>query len=188
MSDSDDDVVFIPNPAGQKAQFTHARCACETHTFVAPAPGQLLHKTPRNQSKCDTCFCYVCDKPAKDCATWATHCDATDKGPNAAYWKLRRNEMKRGGAPPPPAQSTLTVPARTFSTHQPTFIPSKRYTGPISGYSFKQSYLGMGYYKSAAAAAAPARPAPPSQAAERKAMRSTPCSATTPSAVMEALR
>ena len=30
MSDSDDDVVFIPNPTG-KAQLPHARCACETH-------------------------------------------------------------------------------------------------------------------------------------------------------------
>ena len=26
---------------------------------------------------------------------------ATDKGPNAAYWKIRRNEVKRGGAPAP---------------------------------------------------------------------------------------
>ena len=60
MSDSDDDVVFIPNPTG-KAQLPHARCACETHIFVAPPGGQLRHNgTAKNKEKCATCFCYVC--------------------------------------------------------------------------------------------------------------------------------
>ena len=60
MSDSDDDVVFIPNPTG-KAQLPHARCACETHIFVAPPGGQLRHHgTAKNKEKCATCFCYVC--------------------------------------------------------------------------------------------------------------------------------
>ena len=87
MSDSDDDVVFIPNPTG-KAQLPHARCACETHIFVAPPGGQLRHHgTAKNKETCATCFCYVCDKPAKECTSWNVHCDATDKGPNAAYWR-----------------------------------------------------------------------------------------------------
>ena len=71
MSDSDDDVVFIPNPTG-KAQLPHARCACETHIFVAPPGGQLRHHgTAKNKETCATCFCYVCDKPAKECTSWA---------------------------------------------------------------------------------------------------------------------
>ena len=171
MSDSDDDVVFIPNPSA-KAQLPHARCACETHIFVAPPGGQLRHHgTAKNKETCATCFCYVCDKPAKECTSWAVHCDATDKGPNAAYWKIRRNEVKRGGAPAPPKQQTLAPPRPpSSSSYQPDFIPAKRYTGMRPGYQFKNSYRGMGYYKSASAPAA--RPAAtPSLSAERKAMR-----------------
>ena len=171
MSDSDDDVVFIPNPSA-KAQLPHARCACETHIFVAPPGGQLRHHgTAKNKEKCATCFCYVCDKPAKECTSWNVHCDATDKGPNAAYWKIRRNEVKRGGAPAPPKQQTLAPPRHLTSSYQPDFIPSKRYTGHKPGYTFKHSYRGYGYYKDSASAA-PARPsATPSLSAEKKAMR-----------------
>ena len=171
MSDSDDDVVFIPNPTG-KAQLPHARCACETHIFVPPPSGHLRHSVtkPKNKEKCATCFCYVCDKPAKECGSWEVHCDATDKGPNAAYWKIRRNEVKRGGAPAPPKQQTLAPPRPSTSSYQPDFIPAKRYTGMRPGYQFKNSYRGMGYYKSASAPAA-RPPAAPSLSAERKAMR-----------------
>ena len=171
MSDSDDDVVFIPNPSA-KAQLPHARCACETHIFVAPPGGQLRHHgTAKNKETCATCFCYVCDKPAKECTSWAVHCDATDKGPNAAYWKIRRNEVKRGGAPAPPKQQTLAPPRHLTSSYQLDFIPSKRYTGHKPGYTFKHSYRGYGYYKDSASAA-PARPsATPSLSAEKKAMR-----------------
>ena len=61
MSDSDDDVVFIPNPSA-KAQLPHARCACETHIFVPPPSGALRHSAtkPKNKERCATCFCYVC--------------------------------------------------------------------------------------------------------------------------------
>ena len=118
-------------------------------------------------------FTQVCDKPAKECGSWEVHCDATDKGPNAAYWKIRRNEVKRGGAPAPPKQQTLvSVPSSTprSGLYQPDFIPAKRYTGMRPGYQFKNSYRGMGYYKSASAPAA--RPsATPSLSAEKKAMR-----------------
>jgi hypothetical protein len=171
MSDSDDDVVFIPNPTG-KAQLPHARCACETHIFVPPPSGALRHSAtkPKNKDKCATCFCYVCDKPAKECGSWEVHCDATDKGPNAAYWKIRRNEVKRGGAPPPPKQKTLAPPRHLTSSYQPDFIPSKRYTGTKPGYTFRHSYRGYGYYKDSASA--PARPAAtPAPSAEKKAMR-----------------
>ena len=177
MSDSDDDVVFIPNPTG-KAQLPHARCACETHIFVAPPGGQLRHHgTAKNKEKCATCFCYVCDKPAKECAFWDVHCDATDKGPNAAYWKIRRNEVKRGGAPAPPKQQTIAPQSFGLSgpgvpsSYQPSFIPSKRYTGTKPGYTFKHSYRGYGYYKDSASAPAARPSATPSLSAEKKAMR-----------------
>ena len=171
MSDSDDDVVFIPNPTG-KAQLPHARCACETHIFVAPPGGQLRHHgTAKNKEKCATCFCYVCDKPAKECAFWDVHCDATDKGPNAAYWKIRRNEVKRGGAPAPPKQKTLAPPRHLASSYQPDFIPAKRYKGIRPGYTFKYTHRGMGYYKDSARAPAARPAATPSLSAERKAMR-----------------
>ena len=177
MSDSDDDVVFIPNPTG-KAQLPHARCACETHIFVPPPSGHLRHSAtkPKNKEKCATCFCYVCDKPAKECGSWEVHCDATDKGPNAAYWKIRRNEVKRGGAPAPPKQQTIAPQSFGLSgpgvpsSYQPSFIPSKRYTGTKPGYTFKHSYRGYGYYKDSASAPA-ARPQAVSLSAERKAMR-----------------
>ena len=173
MSDSDDDVVFIPNPTG-KAQLPHARCACETHIFVSPPSGALRHSAtkPKNKERCATCFCYVCDKPAKECTSWDVHCDATDKGPNAAYWKIRRNEVKRGGAPAPPKQQTLAPPRPpSTSSYQPDFIPAKRYTGMRPGYQFKNSYRGMGYYKSASAPAA--RPAA-ALGATRSASRAAP--------------
>jgi hypothetical protein len=173
MSDSDDDVVFIPNPTG-KAQLPHARCACETHIFVPPPAGQLRHYGQKNKEKCATCFCYVCDKPAKECTSWDVHCDATDKGPNAAYWKIRRNEVKRGGAPAPPKQQTIDPPSFGLSgpsSYQPDFIPAKRYKGIRPGYTFKYTSRGMGYYKDSASAPAARPAATPSLSAERKAMR-----------------
>ena len=118
-------------------------------------------------------FTQVCDKPAKECGSWEVHCDATDKGPNAAYWKIRRNEVKRGGAPAPPKQQTLvSVPSSTprSGLYQPDFIPAKRYKGHRPGYTFKHSYRGYGYYKDSASAPA-ARPQAVSLSAERKAMR-----------------
>lgn len=74
---------------GATSTLPHMRANCPTHIFSL---GSNTHMT-----KCDQCFCYVCDIPAKDCTSWASHCHATDKGPDKYTWMILRRQKKGGG-------------------------------------------------------------------------------------------
>lgn len=56
--------------------YPHMRFQCGVYLFS---------KDP--QRHCSKCFCYVCDKPAKDCVIWNEHATATDKVPR---WRMMR--------------------------------------------------------------------------------------------------
>jgi len=43
------------------------------------------------EKACDFCYCWVCDKPWKQCASWKEHC-ICDGGPE---WNLKRQKHKR---------------------------------------------------------------------------------------------
>lgn len=50
-----------------------------------------------NNKFCELCYCYVCDKPAKECDSWnGNHAHATDTGTWAAMWKTLRLRAYQG--------------------------------------------------------------------------------------------
>jgi hypothetical protein len=104
----------------------HARCHCTKHKFWNGLMGHdralddddSKKKTRDNLKFCALCYCYVCDEPAEDCRVWhmdATHCHGTDQGPNAAFWKARRQEVLKeraqGTVQPSAATRIATAPA-----------------------------------------------------------------------------
>jgi hypothetical protein len=100
----------------------HMRPHCTKQVFWNGLKGNEYYleeskkETRDNQKCCALCFCYVCDKPAKDCKTWdSNHCHATDRGPNAAFWKAKRQVVKEK------AQGTVIQhPAATRTATAPT--------------------------------------------------------------------
>lgn len=49
-----------------------------------------------HHNHCEDCYCYVCDTSVSRCSSWETHCHATDKGPQAHYYKQLRENKKKG--------------------------------------------------------------------------------------------
>jgi len=82
----------------------HSRQHC-THCKFDPTrfDGRLLYKREtidKNKEVCSQCYCYVCDKPAKECQSWfsdtllhfaSNHCCAVD---TVVHWKNYRKNMK----------------------------------------------------------------------------------------------
>lgn len=69
-----------------------------------------------NRACCDLCFCYVCDKPAKDCTKWLSssqgmmhfsqfHCHASETGPDAPGWLNLRAAAKIANPPLDPTRA-----------------------------------------------------------------------------------
>lgn len=65
-------------------QFTKGIVAAKSELTTEQYPN------PPNATHCENCYCYVCDKPAKECKSWAVrpagerygfHCDATPDDP-----------------------------------------------------------------------------------------------------------
>ena len=128
MSDSDDDVVFIPNPTG-KAQLPHSRAApARRISFVAPPGGQLSITAPRRTRRsAPPASATSATSRRKSVRAGDVHCDATDKGPNAAYWKIRRNEVKKGRrAGAAAATNDRAAEAAGLSVVRPTSRTSSR--------------------------------------------------------------
>ena len=60
-----------------------------------------------NSACCDLCYCFVCDKPAKECTSWvssretsskasrSSHCHASDTGMDSTMWKTLRTQYKK---------------------------------------------------------------------------------------------
>ena len=70
LSDDDDITIIESN----EPQMPHARKDCLRHRFCPLVNATATSNVPH----CDTCFCYVCDIPAKDCRTWQEHCNVID--------------------------------------------------------------------------------------------------------------
>lgn len=68
----------------------HCRADCPVDVYK-PTDNVKIGPYMSNAKFCDKCFCYICDKAAKDCASWAKerepHCNANSK---EACWKARR--------------------------------------------------------------------------------------------------
>jgi len=89
-SASDDDGFEIIGETGcEVASLPHLRTDCLVHPFSKATA--LAH--------CGMCYCYVCDRPAAECATWQHHCCATHKGPEQKKWRDMKEAAKNGGVP-----------------------------------------------------------------------------------------
>jgi hypothetical protein len=125
----DDSAVQVVGTLNSQS-LPHMRPHCTKHAFWDGLLGlygdafddDSKKKTRDNLKFCALCFCYVCDKPAKDCRIWdrsIAHCHATDRGPNADIWKSRRQAVRRqavkeraqGTVQQPVATRTATAPA-----------------------------------------------------------------------------
>ncbi|XP_078612996.1 uncharacterized protein LOC144882831 isoform X2 [Branchiostoma floridae x Branchiostoma japonicum] len=75
-------------------KYPHAREDCRVHKFLA-VPSQLYgyggNGKQENKASCESCYCYVCDIPAKECQEWTRgdHCNAHSKDTS---WKLKRKK------------------------------------------------------------------------------------------------
>ncbi|XP_078612974.1 uncharacterized protein LOC144882816 [Branchiostoma floridae x Branchiostoma japonicum] len=83
-------IVTYSRPA-DTVNFPHPRSACPHHPF-STADSILRGPYMQNETCCDKCYCYVCDKPAKECglwgACWRAHCNAHRK--NTAWQRVRK--------------------------------------------------------------------------------------------------
>ena len=84
--DSDDDLEIV-GARGHVAMrdYPHPRHQCLEHRFSS-AEGA------RNEPACAHCWCFVCETPHAQCASWRAHCDATDEQPR---WLAERNNARR---------------------------------------------------------------------------------------------
>ena len=86
--DSDDELEIVGTKGVDALiDFPHSRENCLTHRFGGAG-------AESNKAHCANCYCYVCDVPAKDCASWPTHCQATH---GERRWREERERSKRLG-------------------------------------------------------------------------------------------
>ena len=103
--DAEDDVVL--EAVVNEMKLPHNRADCPECTFVnTPTYGPYngindLDPNNDNWMNCDMCYCYVCDKPTRDCYYWVSpasrsvddnHCCAK---PNTEPWKSMRDAKKK---------------------------------------------------------------------------------------------
>jgi histone deacetylase complex regulatory component SIN3 len=123
LGDDDDECVVVGRSSSAIEMLPHARADCVVHPFAAGT----------YRSFCTTCYCYVCDIPAADCANWAVHCEATHADP---FWREERTQQKQQRGPATsaaaePAARTAAEPAartaaaaRTGGSSTPTAAPN----------------------------------------------------------------
>eukprot|EP00177_Eucheuma_denticulatum_P006455 GFKZ01011762.1.p2 GENE.GFKZ01011762.1~~GFKZ01011762.1.p2 ORF type:complete len:267 (+),score=19.56 GFKZ01011762.1:76-801(+) len=83
---SDPDIACVATKRGVNAlaDYPHFRFQCAVHGFNK-CP---LHISLSNSMYgCDKCYCYVCDKPTRQCTDWEYHCFATE----TEFWKRKRH-------------------------------------------------------------------------------------------------
>lgn len=117
IDDNDDDEVEIVDPPPKVTPVKSDRCAQSdadvgdddvqvTGTTATSLPHMRPHctkypldigMTPSNSQACELCYCYVCDAPFRECEDWASHCQATDRGPRSYYWKSLRQSKQASG-------------------------------------------------------------------------------------------
>lgn len=67
----------------------------------------------KNSAACADCFCWVCDAPWKDCASWGLHCHASDKDP---VWAAERQQKACARAAKERAASAAAAAASSSSS------------------------------------------------------------------------
>ena len=102
--DEDEELTVVATKGSNAlADFPHSRENCVTHPFSGD---KKLH--------CSNCYCYVCDKPAKDCTMWSKHCQATHSNPSwrreRELAKRRARELEVAPVQPPPAAAAAARP------------------------------------------------------------------------------
>jgi proliferating cell nuclear antigen len=93
---ADDDDIQVVATRHSHA-LPHMRPHCTVHVFQTEeinvdASPESTRSSPNRQA-CRLCYCYVCDRPVRDCQQWGEHCDATDK---STYWAQQRMWSKAG--------------------------------------------------------------------------------------------
>ncbi|CAN0404247.1 unnamed protein product, partial [Phaeothamnion confervicola] len=85
MAEDGDEIEQVGRTGG--VALPHARPDCLAFPF---------RNTDLRIKYCDTCFCYVCDGPAKSCPIWQQHHCAVTRGIGALHWrKLRRAAQEK---------------------------------------------------------------------------------------------
>ena len=77
------------------------------------------------EKACDFCYCWVCDKPWKQCASWKEHC-ICDGGPE---WNLKRQKVLPRRAPrrpPPHAACFLLTPFASASAQHKRHLEAEQ--------------------------------------------------------------
>ena len=124
-SDDDDGFEIIGETGCEVASLPHLRTDCLVHPFAKATA--LAH--------CGMCYCYVCDRPAAECATWQHHCCATHKGPEQKKWRDMKEAAKNGGVPKVKKMKAIT----SYFSKAPAVVNS---SNSSSSSSRSSSYVG----------------------------------------------
>jgi hypothetical protein len=128
-ANNDDDIQLVGT--ANETRLPHMRQHCTEYPFVSSG----TNAKTSNETYCDLCYCYVCDKPAKECAKWTSpsasqgqnHCMATDMGAMAPLWRSLRQQAKNPTAAAVHPHSFSVTPGSqipgTFSPIYPPFQP-----------------------------------------------------------------
>jgi hypothetical protein len=93
-SASHDDIAVVGTL--NQLRLPHMRPHCTEKPFQNDLGYSLVARKAVNGEHCNSCYCYVCDVPVKDCESWkdGDHCLATDQGDRKHYWAQRRDAAK----------------------------------------------------------------------------------------------
>ena len=136
---ANDDVLVVGT--ANESRLPHMRQHCTENKFVqdvislnsyshttAPKSHEMQEGKTGNVKFCDLCFCYVCDKPAKECTNWdsmfpafsTSHCHACDTGTDGIMWKSHRAKAKNAANQQvePTQEVVRTAPPASTITHR----------------------------------------------------------------------
>ena len=101
----DEEVQIVGNTGSNPlSDFPHPRHACVVRPFP-PGGGRDVDR-PAAELHCPRCFCFLCDGPAAECASWREHAMAR----NDASWMAVRTCLRAAPVAAPPARR----PAQRF--------------------------------------------------------------------------
>lgn len=106
-ADGDDDFEIVKT-VGSNAlvDFPHPRFACVVHRFPKANASAIRAAAKKH---CAQCYCFVCDGPAAECASWNEHAIARDD----EAWRAVRAAFRAPTPPPAPAPPCAPyVPAK----------------------------------------------------------------------------
>ena len=115
-ADEDDDEVVITGASGSNAlsEFPHPRHACVVHPLPGPGGDRATARL-----HCPRCYCFLCDGPAAECASWAEHSIARDD----ANWLAVRSALRAAPTPPRNARPRPEASAARRAPKRARLIP-----------------------------------------------------------------